>query len=147
MFPVFLEVPHIYLNYITLFFKPLFMWFQIFLSRTFSDHRLRLLLVVFVILSRLGLSLSFSSLFWYVFFSPLFTFNCSGFRGSLVVIVCLCFLTFFGWDSVVGSFRSNLRLLRRVWLGFRLFIIGSTSLVFAQSCVLPLGRVVLLVFA
>ena len=112
-FPVFLKAPHDYLNRIPLFFKPLSLWSRIFLSRNFFDHRSRLLLVVSVVLSHLGSSLLFSSLVWYVFLLlPLFTFSCSGFRGSLVVdaflvpsvfffftsspmiIVCLIFLTF-----------------------------------------------------
>ena len=63
---------------------------RIFLSRIFSDHRSRLLLVIFVVLSLLGSSLLFSSQVWYVYLLlPLFTFSCSGFHGSLVVIVCL----------------------------------------------------------
>ena len=87
---MFLEVPNCYLNHIPLFFKPFSLWSQIFLSRIFSDHRSRLILVVSVVLSCLGSSLLFSSLVWYIFILlPLFTFSCSGFRGSLVVIVCL----------------------------------------------------------
>ena len=94
-FPVFLEAPHDYLNRIPLFFKPLSPWSQIFHPRNFSNHCSRLLLVVSVVLSRLGSSLLFSSLVWYVvLFLPLFTFSCSGFCGSLVVIACLLFLTF-----------------------------------------------------
>ena len=100
MFPVFLEVPHGYLNRIPLFFKPLSLWSRIFLSRNFSDHRSRLLMVVSVILSRF----LFSSLVWYVLLLfPLFTFSCSGFRGSLMVIICLLFLTFFVTPQTRGS--------------------------------------------
>ena len=132
MFPVFLEAPHCYLNNIPMFFKPLSLWSWIFLSRNFFDHRSRLLLVVSVVLSRLGSSLLFSSLVWYAFLLlPLFTFSCSGFRGSLVVDAflvppffffffylwscdhCLSPLPhFFGWNFVepilaMGSYSSN----------------------------------------
>ena len=94
-FPVFLEAPHDYLYRIPMFFKPLSLWSWISFSRHLSDHHSRLLLVVSVGLSHLGSSLLLSSLVWYVFLLlPLFTFSCSRFRGSLVVIVCLIFLTF-----------------------------------------------------
>ena len=63
-FSVFLEAPHGYLNRIPLFFKPLSLCSQIFLSRNFSDHRSRLLLVVSIVLSLLGSCLLFSSLVW-----------------------------------------------------------------------------------
>ena len=94
-FPVFLKALHGYLNRISLFFKPLSLWPRIFHPRNFSDYRSRLLLVVSVVLSRLGSSLLFSSLVWYVaLLLPMFTFSCFGFHGSLVVIACLRFLTF-----------------------------------------------------
>ena len=94
-FPMFLDAPHGYFNRIPLFLNPLSLWSQIFLPRNFSNHHSRLLLVVFVVLSRLGSSLLFSSLVWCVFLLlPLFTFSCSEFCGSLLVIVCLLFLTF-----------------------------------------------------
>ena len=63
-------------------------------------------LVVSIVLSRLGLSLLFSFLVWYVFLLlPLFSFSCSRFYGSLVVIVCFLFLTFLpGIMSLYHSF-------------------------------------------
>ena len=65
-----------------------------------------MLLVVSIILSRLGSSLLFPFLVWYVFLLlPLFAFSCSRFCGSLVVIVCFLFLTFLvGVLSLYHSF-------------------------------------------
>ena len=117
MFPVSLEAPCSYLNHIPLFFKPLSLWSRIFLPRNFSDHCSRLLLVVFVVLSRLGLRLLFSFLVWYVFLLlPLFTFSCSGFRGSLGDHCLSLLLHFLGWSSVarlltVWSYCSNFRVI------------------------------------
>ena len=51
--------------------------------------------MVSIVLSLLELFLLFLSLVWYVFLLlPLFTFTCSGFCGSLVVVVCPFFPTF-----------------------------------------------------
>ena len=52
--------------------------------------------MISIVLSRLELFLASFSLVWYVFLLlPLFTFACSGVRGSLVVVVCPFFPTFF----------------------------------------------------
>ena len=131
-FPVFLKAPHGYLNRIPLFFKPLSLWSRIFLSRNFSNHRSRLLLVVSVVLSRF----LFSSLVWYVFLLlPLFTFSYSGFRGSLVP-------HFFGWNSVerilsMGSYCFDLRVIRACLAGilplYHSFDLPYTCLVIRTS--------------
>ena len=52
--------------------------------------------MISIVLSSLELFLVSLSLVWYVFFLlPLFTFTCSGVHGSLVVVVCPFFPTFF----------------------------------------------------
>ena len=95
------------------FFKTFFLCgSRIFLSPVFSDHHSRLFLVIFVVLSRLGSSLLLSSLVWYVFLLlPLFTFSCSGFRGSLKVTVCLLLYllnhAYFLWAQLFFSFAHR----------------------------------------
>ena len=111
------------------FFKPLSLWSRIFFFSNFPDYHVGLFWVVSIVLSHLELFLVFLSLVWYVFLLlPLFTFSCSRFRGSLVVVVC----------PFVPTFLAGILIF---------FIIRPTSLTFSQSCVLPLDQVVLLVYA
>ena len=91
---------------------------------SFSDYHVGLFWVISVVLSRLELFLVSLSLVWYVLLLLLlFTFTCSGVRGSL-------------WSLFVPSFPL-------FWPNFCLFIIRLPFLSLAQSCVPPLGLVVL----
>ena len=66
-----------------------------FFFSNFPYYHVGLFWVVSIVLSRLELFLVFLSLIWYIFLLlPLFTFICSGVRGSLEVVVCPFFPTF-----------------------------------------------------
>ena len=100
----------------------------------FPDYRVGLFWVISIVLSRLELFLVFRSLVWYVFLlPPLFTFTCSGVRGSLVVVVCPFFPTFsvgifpFYHSSDFHYTCPNMRTSSRPSRPSSLYIMGSSA--------------------